>query len=212
MTMPTDVVDMVNQCRQHMLVHAQHALTPIDRYGIYKTFWEADSEYGHKAYQKLCIVTARYVLPLWKQVLPQDSFVYLIWEAINQVLAGTTEPIQAEKIAEDIWQEIESRSSSTLSSQEIRALCVAEATLRALWAVMDRTLFGGAKIEVTYTDADIDPWSSDTAQWAVTALAGGVWDSESNSGERRKFWLWWLDEAIPFAWYTRGDIQLDLMV
>jgi hypothetical protein len=61
-------------------------------------------------------------------------------------------------------------------------------------------------------DADIDPWSSDTARWAVNSYAGGGSDEDSNLAKRKEFWEWWLREAIPAAWkagYTRPNSEKD---
>lgn len=210
MTMPTYVVDMVDQGRRHMLAHPQHALTPMDRYSIYKAFWKAAPDHADAIYRQLCLMTAKHVLSLWEEIWPEDRLPHSVLDTIAQLEAGSLDRLEAEEVAQTIGEELESRTTPTLLHQEISALCAAEAVLSSLWTALGRSLFGGVTIESTDTDADIDPWSSDTALWAVTAVAGGVWDPESNSGKRRAFWLWWLDEVIPSVWHTKGDTQLDL--
>lgn len=55
------------------------------------------------------------------------------------------------------------------------------------------------------TDADFDPFTTDSAFYAAEAYCG---DSISYSGapfDRDKsleFWSWWLDEAVPAAWHS----------
>lgn len=51
------------------------------------------------------------------------------------------------------------------------------------------------------TDEDLFSWIPDTAMWASTIYAGPVWIKNSNLTRRLNFWIWWLNEAIPKAWY-----------
>ena len=45
-----------------------------------------------------------------------------------------------------------------------------------------------------------DSGRSDTALWAATAYAGGIYQGKPDIIKRREFWTWWVHEAIPTAW------------
>jgi hypothetical protein len=81
-----------------------------------------------------------------------------------------------------------------------RAYHVGQAALEALYAARGKPPFDAVTIEEYFTDADIDPWSTDPAGWGASAYAGGTWDPESDSGKRREFWSWWLEEGMLTAW------------
>ena len=46
----------------------------------------------------------------------------------------------------------------------------------------------------------LDPFSSDAALFAVSAIAGAAWEAVSDPEKRRGFWDWWLAEVLPEAW------------
>jgi hypothetical protein len=75
----------------------------------------------------------------------------------------------------------------------------------ALMEVLGRDPFKNVIIDVHTTDSDLDPWSSDTAHWAVAACSGQFGEPDFDIDECQAFWKWWLLEAIPIAMNDRND-------
>lgn len=200
MPLPISLQQVISQAHLQMLNHPQHALTPFHRHRIYRVLNAVDETIDQYKYKYLAGITAQFVLPIWQQVWPTDEMPHSLLHTAERLLNATIDVAQATPIAEDAWQKLE-RLGYDPSRFAIRcALHSGHAALEALFAALGRPPFDHAEPTEHDTDADLDPWTSDTALWAATAYAGGVWETESDSGKRQEFWSWWLQEAIPTAW------------
>jgi hypothetical protein len=54
-------------------------------------------------------------------------------------------------------------------------------------------------------ERDVPPDEWDAAFHASLAVTGGaVWENKGDPETRRQFWLWYLDQAIPYAWDVKA--------
>jgi hypothetical protein len=172
----------------------------------------------------LDLYTARYVLPLWEPITHDPE---QLWEGYFQVpsemissleglLHGTVSKELVSKNA-DHWGEVSGLTGEIESSEFYHAWCVYDAALSGLLCVLGIDEFRDWHFEDSITE--IDDVHSDVANWAAIAYAGGIWhadfpirkehlgrvdghwdrDLEEVRDRRRKFWEWWLLEAIPMA-------------
>lgn len=197
MLMPTALQAILDRSLSQMLQHPQHVLLPIYRRKIYEIVNSDPGIREQKIYERLSIRTAEYVLPIWQQTWPTDYLPQFMLATAKQVLTGTVSPTQAKQIAGDAWQQLEQLGSAPHTAASSHAFHAGQAAVETLFAVLGRPPFDGVLVEEYDTDADLDPWSSDPALWAVTAYAGGAWEQTSDANKRREFWEWWLTEAIP---------------
>ena len=103
--------------------------------------------------------------------------------------------------ADKAWEQIEKLGTiNNDRSINNRSFYVYVTAFEALMEVLGRDPFQDIVIDESSTDFDLDPWSSDTALWAVAAYAGQIGDLDSDTSKRQEFWEWWLQEAIPTAW------------
>jgi hypothetical protein len=199
MLLSVSLQQIINQARLQVIHHPQHALMPVYRQQIYHALNTEDETVDGRTYKHLAISTARFVVPFWQQVWPLDEMPNGLLYTAECFLAGKIDVTRATANAENAWQNLEALGSAPNNFTARCAFHAGHATLEALFAALDRPPFNNTEIDEHTTDADLDPWTSDTALWASTAYAGGVWDAESDLKKRLGFWRWWLDEAIPDA-------------
>lgn len=76
----------------------------------------------------------------------------------------------------------------------------------ACWAVNRDALAGdfSAEPELAETDMDSEDW--EPSFFASVAVAGGaIWEASGDSNARRRFWTWYLEEAVPRAYSARDS-------
>jgi len=175
--------------------HSQHALLPIHRRAIYDNFGSLDNRASRRRRGWLDILATRRVVPIWRQARPNDDRAECLVTLAGRVLNDETNAIQAQDEAEEIWEWL-------MEGESIRgpAFFALGTAVRTVFTTIGDDPWNGMAMMVHETDADIDPWSSDAAKWASSAIAGPVWQPDSDSAKRLEFWTWWLTEAIPAAW------------
>lgn len=194
--------EILNRSHAQMVQHPQHALLPIYRRQIYDILNNEPTTRGLRVYEKLAILTAEYVLPLWQDAVLTDILPKLVLEAARQHLQGTLDLGSATQVAGNAWEKLERYGQVSTAAISSQAFHAGQAAVEALFATLGRPPFDNVQLNEDDTDAALDPWCSDPALWAVTAYAGGVWDQQSDANKRREFWEWWLMEAIPHVVYT----------
>jgi hypothetical protein len=200
----TNLQSGIERAHFHLLHDPKYTLRPIHRYDIYRALFVMDTTVDHRIYKRLAIATAQFVLPVWQQAWPTDDFPSRVLNTAESLLSGTFSRVQATVIAEEGWEKLEQLGYSFGNIAVHRALYAGNAAVEALFAVLDRPPFNQADIGESDTDADLDPWSSDTALWAVTAYSGGTWEASADLSKRQEFWSWWLKKAIPTAWHLEN--------
>ena len=148
----------------------------------------------------LVVITAQKALPMWCEARPGDLTPQNILSKAKGVLNGTTEPLEAHKLAEESWDYFNNLAADRPENELY--WFVGFAVIQAVNEILGNVPYIEVVLTESDTDADIDSWSCDTASWAVSAIAGGIWDSKSDPDSRGQFWYWWLHDAIPRAWFT----------
>lgn len=197
MTLPPILSEQLHATRSAMNSRPDHAVPPIHRKQIYDAF---DLLGRPRTRAWLALITARFVQPIWET---KRAFDPLISEALSVTRALLEDPSrlrEAEGVAGDAWSKLEVLGYQSKDQLDRRVVFAGEAALSALNAARGIDPFADFEMSDRYTDADLDPWGSDTALWACAAYAGMVGDKESDAKKRLAFWLWWLDESVASAW------------
>lgn len=183
----------IQSARNEMMTHADRVILPVNRLAIYLLLPSTD----RSVFKKLSLITAESVLPVWQNALPADATA----EHILNVAKLAFEKKMSSSAAEVELDKARDRMENLGGTEEGRAIGNAfyagQAAVESLMEVLGHDPFENVILNERTTDADLDPWSSDTAHWAVTAYAGLIGDSKSNSSKRQEFWEWWLQDAIP---------------
>lgn len=198
MNLPPQLAEVIEQARTAVRADLSHTLSPYFRQQIYDAF--ALQPKGREVRSRLEIMTARKVAPFWQEVWPERLLPHHLVQQATDVLEGTahSEAVRAE--ANDAWVEQEKLETQTSDDREARAFYATQATIEAVFYVTGLDRWEGVEIGAHENDADLDPWSSDTALYAAAAYSGAPWNETSNHDRRLEFWLWWLSEAISEAW------------
>ena len=204
MSLPAELEAAIERAHAEMLQHPQHALLPFFRRCIYNALGSLADPGVRRTRILLDLLTARSVLPIWQKERPNDPWPTHLLAVAEGVLRGEVTQEDAGVAGDAAWNQLE-----TLEADDVQAgpeeanhsiLGVVETAIEALLEASGRRSFDSIPVAVQDTDADIDPWSYDTVQCAVTTYAGGVWDPTSDPMKRKEFWEWWLLKAIPEAW------------
>ena len=166
MTIPDYLIDSVKAASASVTSRSDHALSPHFRHAIYQTLVRLGRP---NALGWLGISTARYVLPIWRSVRPEDSLAERSIETANLWLRGSGDGRAANEFAGQAWESLDKLGAKVSDQNAKRALFAGEASVAALYEALGRDPFRDIKIGADETDADLDPWCSDTALWAAAA-------------------------------------------
>jgi hypothetical protein len=221
--LPQNLQRTIAEAHTALIEHPQHALLPIYRQHIYEALGAVHHPYepldprAHRIRVTLDLLTVRRVLPIWQAERPDFPWPQRLVEIAEAVLNGSVsreeardEADAASALLEEV-QDVEDgvanahdlANGETLSNLirfsgvSLPAFYVCEAAVETLFVASGLFRFDLGDSSPEETDADMDPWSSDTAHWASTAYAGRVWEPSSDPVKRKEFWEWWLKEAVP---------------
>jgi hypothetical protein len=191
----TTLQQAVDLAYQAMTIHPTHELFPFRRRAIYHAL--CATEQG-QALARLAILSAQHVLPIWQNARPNDDMPIQLLDIAESMLARGENRMVAEIAAEEgsKWIDHLSDASGELAI-EPQVLCAGQTVVASLYEAIGYDPFEDTLIGENDTDADVDPFCSDAAKWAVAAYAGPSWLPRSNLRKRREFWEWWLKKAIP---------------
>jgi hypothetical protein len=207
MLLPISLQQAIEIARRKVQLHPQHALLPLERLKLYAALGSENSPQYHQVRAILALLTTQKVLPLWEEARGYDRFPHSLLELAERVLyremdveLAITKGNQGFELLEKLGAGVTTESRDVYFHVEEAVFWVGEAAVAALFEVTGIYDFDACDIAEDDTDADIDPWSTDTAGVAAAAYAGGVWEENSSSTLRREFWNWWLHQAIPESW------------
>lgn len=198
MNSPPELVKVIEQARTAVRDDVEHALKPYLRRQIYDAF--ALGSKAREVRARLEIMTARKTLPFWQEVWPENKLPHDLLQCATEVLEGVSRAELVTPKVSAAWLELEEIGAQSLGEVESQAFFAGQAALEAALHAIGEDRWKGIELSKEDEDADLDPWSSDTASWAAAAWAGPFWEGKSDANRRREFWLWWLSEAIPRAW------------
>ncbi|MBR8827770.1 MAG: hypothetical protein DSM107014_07665 [Gomphosphaeria aponina SAG 52.96 = DSM 107014] len=155
----------------------------------------------------LAILAATRVIPVWEGIWSIDYTPHCILGAARLVLNGTLEVNKARSYRDDNWGKLESLATfpQYQSSAYQKAISAGLSAISALGAALDDEQFDKDQINYDLTDADVDAYYNDSSFWAANAIAGAIWEPNSDAIKRRSFWEWWLSKAVTNAWWAFTD-------
>ncbi|WP_456789878.1 Imm5 family immunity protein [Cellulomonas sp. P5_C5] len=100
---------------------------------------------------------------------------------------------------EDLTESLTARVEDGLGSGQIEP--------RALYALLACVAAAGTLLyDTPLEDLAAEPAEADPADWDAAFLSslaftgGALWEGVGDPAERRRFWLWYLETALPYAW------------
>lgn len=152
---------------------------------------------GLRRRTKLAQVSIEKALPVWDVARPTDDMPRRLLQLAAFVVEGKIEPDAAWAERATAWTALDDIAVKDEGMQLALAPGYGAAQVLAC-AIADEQL----DIEDLgdLTDRDVDPEDLDPYFFAAAAISGGaVWDEASFKEQRRAFWRWWLEEALPAA-------------
>lgn len=196
--LPGDLQQLINQTGAIVFDNPEHILKPVYRKEIYRCI--ANQHQSENFRQRLELLTAYYVLPIWQETWPRNLLPELTLNMAHQFLEGRINQATLQQTINAFGYILEDLGTN-LAEQFYRAASAGEAALEAASRVTgyERWTDQWPIIDESLTDEWLDAQYSDTAKWASFAYAGRAIDPDSDPAKRLDFWRWWLFETIPSA-------------
>jgi hypothetical protein len=200
MDIPQSLKNLIENATEAVYNHPKNDLNLGYRQAIWAEFGPLGDESGLKKRTVLAKLTIEKVFPMWKSAFPDDNTPRKISKEVDQILDGSLSfsPEDASEHVRGFWEWIEDIEAS---DDELTALNVGFGFVKLITTALFDELFDSKNIDYDCTDADVDSYDSDCSYYAAAAYSNGtVWDEDSDASKRKKFWEWWLKEAVPEAW------------
>jgi hypothetical protein len=188
----------IQRVSHEMVAHSDHAIIPANRLAIYNLLDENNLA-ERPTFKKLSLMTAQHVLAIWQNARSADATTEHILNTAELVLQNKISPEVAKEELEKASERMENFGATEEARSIGNAFYAGQAAVECLMAVLGKAPFDDVPLDEDSTDADLDPWSSDTAHWAADAYAGKIGGTKSDAAKRQEFWEWWLQHAIPQA-------------
>jgi hypothetical protein len=154
---------------------------------------------GEWRYAKLCIESAREILPNWKTLgIGEDlgSMPETMLALADQcILSGGQD---RHRLIREFQRLSSNRDAATAASARAmhshRPCFACEAAFAAASAALNYP--SDSIYDLNDRDEDIDPELLDTQAYVAMEYAGSLWEFDSDANARRDFWLRWLTESV----------------
>ncbi len=196
--LPYELERTIQRVSTEMMIHSEHVIILVNRREIYHLL-DVNNLADRPVFKKLSIITARYVLPIWQSTRPTDATPGHMLNMAEMIFENKMSPSVARMEVDKAWEKMENLGVTEEGKSIGNAYYAGQAAVESLMEVFGRDSFENVLLDKNSTDSGLDPWSSDTAHWAVAAYAGLKGDVKSDSSKRQEFWEWWLQDAIPQA-------------
>jgi hypothetical protein len=140
---------------------------------------------------------ARYVLPIWETLWPTDDRPQKMLSVADRLFTGTLDSQEAWAV----WKEYSTYYREELLVQNTPGVLVYLASLKVLGLLAyPETIRWFSSYEETRSDIKNDELEPDewTASYTASAACAPVLDRDTE--RRKRFWAWWLKEAVPNAY------------
>lgn len=218
MTLPRTLQTLMTEALESVRRHPQHDLLLGYRQAIWAAFGPAlhpgqpDSEaalVGHQRRVFLAVLTVRHVLPIWLKVWPNNKSPQRLLTHVEEVMKGEMSKDMALDAINRWWDVVDELGAR---SQNM-AVTVGFAALQALATAAVDEMFEPDDIDVALTDSE-EFDNNDASFYAAVAYANGpIWKiaakPKSDSAKRAQFWQWWLTEAVPAAYQSVPEMDID---
>ena len=176
----------------------KHDLLPLYRRNIYQVM--NSDNFGVQRLVTLSSFSVLKVIDIWDQERPKDDRPLQLIKLAEDAATGRVSRHQAEQQALAAWHWSTNEYLDRLEPVSDAACFVLDAAVRTVMIALGYNTYDSVALDEQVTDYDLDAYTRDAAVNAVMAVAGPIWKADSDSGERLKFWLWWLQDANPSAW------------
>jgi hypothetical protein len=196
MTIPTSLSSFLTDAVAYVS-NAPDGNLPLGyREAVYVRLGPRRSEHGRRRRARLALAAARAA----ERVSRDEAYASDLFDRATVAAAR----FMSERLphgsapAEALWDEV-----AAIRTQSRAVDAATAAVLAAITATHDETFHAGS-IELGKPD-DINIANGDAAYFAARAIAGPATDPRSDADARRRFFLWWLQEAVPQAWLSEEE-------
>ncbi len=175
---------------------------------------------GWRRRVRLSILTVQHLLPVWQQEHGDDPGPQNMLDLAEQVVKGQADRDAARSTSDDYWTMLSDFGFPEKKNEppQVLPVCVGVAACRVVrTACVDYQMLlrqaeeqkrsqaeaeeGDVEGDKEIEDGDRDAWGWDESFFAAMACSGGTpWTPGSSTENRRAFWQWYLDQAVPEAY------------
>ncbi|WP_172797802.1 Imm5 family immunity protein [Longilinea arvoryzae] len=215
MQIPENLESLINFLLMNIQSDPHHNFSAQKRQEIYEAFGPRTDHQAARARGWLAVITARHVLSIFEQALPDENHPRKLIEMAEATLRGKfsveeaiREAAEGHEISGRLWghEETEVTWNAYLAGTAAhRALAEAAGVdpfMRISWIrASDSPDQGGQPIPFDQLpDEKLAEWLGDTAAAAAVAHAYDSDQLKSDPQKLLEFWRWWLKDAITAAW------------
>lgn len=196
-TIPQELIDIIASAKKKLMDHDDYELILPER----KKIWSAlglESNFGMLRRKNLGVLCAKYVLPIWEHVWPNNKAPHELIKHTEGFLQDQISEQQLRSEIGELWTKLDDLIYEGKNLAEVNSGFAVAAAASA--AISDEQ-FEEPDIDERLLDDDLDPYDWDAAYYASISYAGGaVWEDSSDKDKRLEFWQWYLNTAIAKAW------------
>ncbi|AEV68243.1 Imm5 family immunity protein [Acetivibrio clariflavus] len=206
MGIPQSLINIIEIAKKEILFNEKGELILPMRIKIWKALgpYKIDSNnrailtVGLKRRVKLASMCVEKNIDIWNSVLADDQRPLIMLEIVEDYIRGNVDYDFVQKQIGRFTTDLENLSCDERYNN---ASLVGFAALRTVsLALRDEKLMISGKDNLL--DDDYDAYSWDASFYSALAYSGsGSWDN-ANIAERREFWLWYIEEAVPKAFIS----------
>ena len=203
--MEKGIQSTIEECLAHLRAEPEGDLNPACRARIYESLGALGDTVGRIRRGTLARISAEKVVPIWTQEHENDSQLQQLLQLAERILLNEISRSVAEEEVHSVWGWLTSQGVAFSSGLSRGAYFACRSALMAVPVAWGQDEFAGAVVRADWTNADLNPWTTDAALCACAAYAGLPWHTGSDKTLRIRFWTWWLIEAVSLAWHSTGS-------
>lgn len=151
---------------------------------------------GHSRRVELAQLACRSILQYWTRAFPDDARPQGLLDTVDAYVSGDAS-------SGPLWEAIDALGPVLEGMEDHRAACVGHAALHVAQVALNDEGFEDDPEEELDPEAP-NPASLDSG-WFASVACAGLGEDEPSVKERRRFWAWYVEEAVPEAFETFGD-------
>jgi len=135
-------------------------------------------------------------MPRWERLLPEDKAPHHALKNAELYLQGRLLPENILEMAANLRVHVDDLNFA--NKGEVLDYHVGNAAASAACVAIIDEQFDNDGLEASITERDIDPHDWDAAFYSAIVYSGGSpFQTKRGIEDRRAFWTWYLDDAIP---------------
>jgi hypothetical protein len=198
LNIPEELTNLITEAQNELTKNSDGELVLPIRKKIWALLGEYRTELGRKRRTKLARLCVERAMPVWDCLTPPAINPKEMLSEIDTYYKGKIDWETLRTKKDDYWTDLENLDNKHVKYQ--LSSLVGFAAINAITTAKFDNRFGNNDKAPDAIDDDFDPYEWDASYYASGAVAGFKWIEGASVEKRRKFWEWYLTEAVPQAY------------